>query len=202
VTEEQLRLRIIEHVQRLSYEKLLRVAEIIEKEGAAGAEIGSRIQSGDQRRSPKRDWPHAPVHRIGEHGTYLVTAGTLGKQHWFRGKDRLDLLQGKLVELARQYDWQLEAWAVFSNHYHFVAHSPAKPESLQDFLRELHADTATSVNRLDEAAGRQIWFNYWETQLTYERSYLARLNYVHQNPVKHGLVPVAKPVSLVLRRLV
>lgn len=27
--------------------------------------------------------------------------------------------------------------------------------------------------------------------LTYEKSYLARLNYVHQNPVKHGLVPVA-----------
>ena len=27
--------------------------------------------------------------------------------------------------------------------------------------------------------------------MTYQRSYLARLNYVHQNPVKHGLVPVA-----------
>jgi putative transposase len=27
--------------------------------------------------------------------------------------------------------------------------------------------------------------------LTSERSYLARLNYVHQNPVKHGLVAVA-----------
>ena len=26
---------------------------------------------------------------------------------------------------------------------------------------------------------------------TYEKSYLARLNYVHQNPVKHGLVGVA-----------
>jgi putative transposase len=29
------------------------------------------------------------------------------------------------------------------------------------------------------------------TKLTFERSYLARLNYVHQNPVKHGLVKVA-----------
>lgn len=27
--------------------------------------------------------------------------------------------------------------------------------------------------------------------MTYQRSYLARLNYVHQNPVRHGLVPVA-----------
>ena len=39
--------------------------------------------------------------------------------------------------------------------------------------------------------GRQVWHNFWETRLTYQKSYLARLNYVHQNPVKHGLVPVA-----------
>ena len=36
--------------------------------------------------------------------------------------------------------------------------------------------------------GRQVWFNYWDTQLTFEKSYLARLSYVHQNAVKHGLV--------------
>ena len=43
----------------------------------------------------------------------------------------------------------------------------------------------------DNAAGRQVWHNFWETRLTYERSYLARLNYVHQNAVRHGLVRVA-----------
>jgi len=36
-----------------------------------------------------------------------------------------------------------------------------------------------------------VWFNFRETRLTYQKSYLARLNYVHQNPVRHGLVPVA-----------
>jgi putative transposase len=34
-------------------------------------------------------------------------------------------------------------------------------------------------------------FNFRETRLTYQKSYLARINYVHQNPVKHGLVAVA-----------
>jgi putative transposase len=36
-----------------------------------------------------------------------------------------------------------------------------------------------------------VWHNFRETRLTYMKSYLARLNYVHQNPVKHGLVRVA-----------
>jgi hypothetical protein len=38
---------------------------------------------------------------------------------------------------------------------------------------------------------RQVWFNYRETRLTHQKSYLSGLNYVHQNAVKHGLVPVA-----------
>ena len=38
------------------------------------------------------------------------------------------------------------------------------------------------------ARAAAIWHNFWDTELTYEKSYLARLNYVHQNAVKHGLV--------------
>lgn len=44
----------------------------------------------------------------------------------------------------------------------------------------LHEKTATWVSRLDKAPGRQVWFNFRETKLTYEKSYLARLNYTHQ----------------------
>jgi putative transposase len=58
-------------------------------------------------------------------------------------------------------------------------------------LGKLHEKTAKWTNRLDQTAGRKVWHNFWETKLTYEKSYLARLNYVHQNPVKHGLVLVA-----------
>src|SRR5437867_2352087 len=88
----------------------------------------------------------------------------------------------------------LEAWAVFSNHHHFIAHSPADAptaESLGLMLKTLHVKTSDWVNRLDRTPARQVWFNFRETRLTYPRSYFARLNYTHQNPVKHGLVLVA-----------
>ncbi|HTV61131.1 MAG TPA: hypothetical protein VMH30_01035, partial [Verrucomicrobiae bacterium] len=63
--------------------------------------------------------------------------------------------------------------------------------NLPVMLSVLHVKTAQWINKLDRASGRQVWFNFRETRLTYQRSYLARLNYVHQNPVKHGLAPVA-----------
>ncbi len=55
----------------------------------------------------------------------------------------------------------------------------------------LHEKTAEWLNKLDDMPERKVWHNFWDTRLTYEKSYLARLNYTHQNAVKHRLVPVA-----------
>lgn len=138
-----------------------------------------------------KHWPHAPLHRISDAGTYLVTAGTLYKEHWFHGPQRLDLLESALLQITHELGWRVEAWAVFSNHYHFVAHCRCDSASLKALIKRLHAETARVVNRLDCSPSRQVWHNYWDTKLTFEKSYLARLNYVHQNAVKHRLVAVA-----------
>src|SRR5437762_699592 len=87
--------------------------------------------------APEIPWPHAPVHRLGECGTYMVTASTLYKAHHFRGAKRLEVLHRGLLTVARDYGWELEAWAVFSNHYHFVARSPADATTLADMLSVL-----------------------------------------------------------------
>ena len=139
-------------------------------------------------------WPHAPVHQLSSSGTYFVTAGTYGKLHHFRHRDRLTVLHRGLLKVTHDFGCNLEAWAVFSNHYHFVAQSPADEDgalSLGRMLGLLHEKTAKWINKLDATPGRKVWHNFRETLLTYQKSYLARLNYVHQNPVKHGLVPVA-----------
>ena len=141
--------------------------------------------------NPIKDWPHAPVHRLGNDGVFMVTGATLYKQHLFLGRGRLDILEGSLLSLAKEYLWQLEAWAAFANHYHFVARGNADTKNLGLFLNHLHGETARKLNAFDSATGRSVWYNFWDTKLTYQQSYLARLNYVHQNPVKHGLVLMA-----------
>jgi putative transposase len=147
-------------------------------------------QSGDE--SPQsKDWPHAPVHRLSEHGTYIVTAGTYHKEHWFRGAERLDLLESALLRVMKRSGWRLEAWAVFSNHYHFVAHAETGATPLRNAIKQLHGETSREVNRRDGSGGRAVWHNFWDTALSFEKSYLARLNYVHHNAVKHGPVAAA-----------
>ncbi len=133
------------------------------------------------------DWPHGPAHCVTERGTYIVTAATCGKEPFFRSRPHLDLLCDALLTLCLEHAWNLQAWAAFPNHYHFVAGSTA-PESLPSMIRRLHSRTARAVNELDRQPGRRIWFQYWDTLVTNQRSYFARLRYVHENAVRHGLV--------------
>jgi putative transposase len=181
------RLRVVEQVLALPanhLDSLERFLRVLPASSPGGDESAAAVPA-------QRDWPHAPPPRLSEHGTYLVTAGTYRKEHYFGAPDRRDHLEAALLVAAKEAGWQLEAWAVFSNHYHFVGHSRGGGRPLSEWLAQLHRQSASHVNRLDRSDGRQVWFNYWETELTFEKSYLARLNYVHQNPVKHGLVPVA-----------
>lgn len=137
-------------------------------------------------------WHHSPEHRFTPGMTYIVTAGTLDKLHFFNSPDRLVILQKTLLETLERHDWVVQAWAVFVNHYHFVARSPDVGFTLNSLIQELHSISSREVNRLDMIQGRQVWFQYWDTCLTYEKSWMARLNYVHNNPVKHKLVSVAE----------
>src|SRR4051812_32226126 len=113
--------------------------------------------------SPPTPWPHAPTHQLAEFGTYFVTAGTYLKAHHFRTEKRLTVLHRGLLTIACDFGWDLEAWAVFSNHYHFVGHSPPDaPDaaSLPQMLGVLHTKLGSWVNRLDQTPRRKVWYNY------------------------------------------
>jgi len=142
-----------------------------------------------------RQWHHGPAHVFAGNTNYIVTAGTLDKRPIFKGDERLAILQNLLFEVASAYKWELQAWALFANHYHFIAKSPPDGKSLKNLIQPLHSQSAREVNNLDLTPGRRVWFQYWDTCLTYEKSYLARLNYVHNNPVKHGLASIAEEYS-------
>ncbi|VGO12962.1 hypothetical protein PDESU_01516 [Pontiella desulfatans] len=136
-------------------------------------------------------WPHAPMHSLSEQGVYMVTAGTYQKQHFLNAPDKLTLFRDLLFSFAAEFGWQLQAWAIMANHYHFVAVSPASAESLRRFIGKLHEYNAKKLNRIDQAPGRKVWHNYWDSHITHQTSYYARLRYVHRNPEHHGIIDQA-----------
>ncbi len=137
-------------------------------------------------------YPHNPPHLFMAGAIYMVTGATLYKSPILQTDQHKLLFCKVLFERAQICGWELQAWAVLNNHYHFISQSPEEPQTLVRLIRELHSITAIGFNRLDGVAGRRVWYNYWDSCISYETSYLARLNYVHQNPVKHGVVQKAE----------
>jgi REP-associated tyrosine transposase len=135
------------------------------------------------------DWPHAPVHRFTNNGIFFITASTYLKRHYYRDRQSLDGFRDMFFGLAREYSISLQAWTLFSNHYHLVADCAGA--DLHQMLSELHSKQSILCNKRDNAEGRQVWYQFRDTELTFERSWLARLRYTHENAVKHGLVRVA-----------
>jgi len=118
----------------------------------------------------------------------MVTCGTHQKTHILSSEARLDFFSRLLFDVAAESGWSLHAWAVLSNHYHIVAASPENPGSLSRMLSKLHTLSAREFNRENNTPGRKVWFQFFDTHLTFQPSYFARLNYVHHNPVHHGIV--------------
>ena len=137
------------------------------------------------------DWPHAPIHKLGEPGAYMVTAGTYNKALLLDSGAKRSLVRDVLFAVAGELGWRLQTWAVLANHYHIVAMAPDDASTLRKLVRTLHSKAAIELNRIDSTPARRVWFQYWDSHITYERSYLARLNYVHHNPVHHGAVATA-----------
>ena len=62
------------------------------------------------------DWPHAPPHRLQSAGVYFLTARAAERRHLLAADEMKDWFQDKLLELAQEFGWKLEAWAILSNH--------------------------------------------------------------------------------------
>ena len=131
---------------------------------------------------------HNPPHYFVSNAMYMVTGAILYNKHLLNDDKHKTLVLNNLLERAAYWKWELEAWAILENHYHFIAQAPENALTLEKLIRQVHSKSAVELNKLDNTPGRKIWHNYWDTCITHETSYYARLHYIHLNPVKHGLV--------------
>jgi putative transposase len=121
----------------------------------------------------------------------MVTGGIFLKSHLLATRAHLIAVQDTMFEVLEHHGLELEAWAILSNHYHFVANG-SESLDLSKVIGQFHRKSARLLNEIDNLPGRRVWYRSWDTQITYHPSYMARLHYVHRNPVRHGVVEVAE----------
>ena len=134
-------------------------------------------------------FPDNPPYLFLPDATYMVTAASYQKAlHMASDERKVELLQALASVLGKE-GWRLLAYAVLGNHYHALLQSPARGgQALSTMLASVHKSTARRWNEADHVRVRSVWSNYWDTCLASEGAYFARVNFIHWNPVKHGMV--------------
>lgn len=132
---------------------------------------------------------HAPPHLFRSGATYFLSCKTLYGQFFVSSDERKEELISALHFASEKQGWTVVAWVALSNHYHCIVTAPSegKPD-LGKLTASIHRFTSSNWNEADSTPGRQVWYQYRDTCLTSEGSFWARVNYIHWNPVKHGLV--------------
>lgn len=82
---------------------------------------------------------------------------------------------------------EIVSYSILPNHYHLLIKTLDIKRTLQRLFK-LHQKTGYYWNKEDMKKGRKVWFNVLDSGIKSEKHFWASINYIHNNPVKHGLV--------------
>lgn len=129
-------------------------------------------------------------------GSWFFTVNLLQRH----GNDLLvreiELLRHVVKGVRQRYPFHIDAWVVLPEHMHCVFTLPTGDSDFSlrwrliksGFSRALPRNETLSTAR-QKAGERGIWQrHYWEHLIRDQMDYQRHLDYVHVNPLKHGLV--------------
>lgn len=133
-------------------------------------------------------------------GTYFFTVVTQGRRPFLAEQDARAALRAVIETVRRQYPFAIDAWVLLPEHIHCLW---TLPEGDADFSKrwglikagfsKAMKDSLSSNPSLSASRKRHretsIWQRrFWEHQIRNDDDFRAHMDYIHFNPVKHGLV--------------
>jgi len=129
-------------------------------------------------------------------GTYFFTVNLLERGNNDLLVRHIDLLRETIRTVKQRHPFNIHGWVVLPDHIHCVIELPDNDADFplrwrlikMGFSKSLPKTERLSVVR-QRRGERGIWQRrYWEHLIKDEADYHAHMDYVHINPVRHGLV--------------
>ncbi|MCX6808297.1 MAG: transposase, partial [Candidatus Berkelbacteria bacterium] len=125
-------------------------------------------------------------HYFQDNSIYFLTARTVEGQWFLQPDSYKEILSRKIQDKTEKFGYKLLAYVILHNHYHLLI-QVADSSKLAKFMTEINGSSAREINKADHAIDRKIWWNYFDHIIRDESDFFKHLNYIHQNPIKHGV---------------
>jgi len=129
-------------------------------------------------------------------GIYFFTVNLYNRQRNDLLVRHIELLRASVQKVKQRHPFYIHGWVVLPDHLHCVIELPENDTDFSlrwrlikmEFSKGLPPLEKISPNR-HKRGERGIWQRrFWEHLIRDEADYLAHMDYIHINPLKHGLV--------------
>jgi len=132
-----------------------------------------------------------PQDRFTTNAVFFVTMTVEGRREVFRSIEAAQVVTDSLTFFCRRRETEMIGYAVMPDHVHVLLRL-RPPLTLPNWVRRFKTFTTRSLG------GCHVWQSgYWSEVVATEWFVREKLTYIHNNPVRAGLVddPAAYPLS-------
>ncbi|MCA9897517.1 MAG: transposase [Anaerolineales bacterium] len=120
---------------------------------------------------------------------YFVTAVTKNRQPLFKDPTNIALLRQTIREVKEIHPFEMRGYGFLLDHFHVQFYAEGET-AVTKILHSIKRNFTLNYKRAHNISEPiSLWQKrFWDHVIRDERDYLNHLNYIHYNPVKHGLV--------------
>lgn len=117
---------------------------------------------------------------------FFVTCRLLPKRR-ILGESEFLCLARVIRERREQYGFLLTAWVFLPDHWHVIVF-PQHPLTISEAMESIKVSSTKRINRAREELGVLWQGRFFDRALRTVKEYREKVEYIHLNPVKAGLV--------------
>ena len=132
--------------------------------------------------------------------SYFFTVVTFRRQKFLTDDDCRAWLRKAIIKTRVRYPFTIDAWVLLPDHLHCIW---TLPQDDADFSVRWNGIKRRFTIQAKQRLHKPEWMNaskqkhrestiwqrrFWEHQIRDDRDYQQHMDYIHYNPVKHGLV--------------
>lgn len=132
--------------------------------------------------------------------TYFFTIITYQRRNFLCNDNVRVALRDAIIKVRERHPFQIDAWVLLPDHLHAMWTLPPNDSNFslrwqqikrhvtQECGHRLHLPELMNDSKRKHRESTLWQRRYWEHQIRDENDYQRHMDYVHYNPVKHGLV--------------
>ena len=129
--------------------------------------------------------------------TYFFTLVVHERAKLFADESNIARWRAAVDKVRRRRPFEIEAEVILPDHVHMLWTMPTGDADYATRIRLVKTSFTKSLGLIGSVANksraqkgeREVWQRrYWEHTIRDERDFQMRLDYIHYNPVKHGIV--------------